>query len=107
MKQEFLELANDVDQDGNPAGGIAHAVGLIIRWQDGPLGVGADKKDPNGTFVETVLEAAAQRLRFYQASKFACQTNQDALESIEAAMESLQSRTRDRLERGVEGTHTR
>lgn len=45
---------NRVDADGNPAGGSLSGKGLSIEWQDGPLGRGADRKEPNGAFVETV-----------------------------------------------------
>ncbi len=99
---------NEVDGDGNPTGGTVRGTGLIIDWQDGPLGRGDDRKEPNGAFVETVLAAAKQRIEFYQTAsngKYACQTNADAINNIHAALQCLEARTRDRETRGVEGEH--
>jgi hypothetical protein len=93
------------DQAGNPAGGYSNGEGITIRWQVGPLGRGADRKPPNGAFVEGVIEAAADRLRWYQQTKFACQENALALAALESALDILDSRTRDREGRQVEGTH--
>jgi hypothetical protein len=104
MKQELVVI-NTVDEHGNPAGGHAVGTGIAISWQSGPLGRGADRKEPNGAFVETVIEAAAQRIRHYQATKFACEHNAKALEHLEAALAQLQARTADRENRHVEGTH--
>jgi hypothetical protein len=73
--------------------------------QNGPLGRGADRIEPNGAFVEDVLDIVADRIRFYQASKFACRTNALALTKIEEALHWLDSRTKDREARGVEGVH--
>ena len=92
---------------GNPAGGTTSAVGVEIRWQQGPLGRGVDRKEPNGAFVETVILAAIDRLRFYQTAadgKFACQQNADAIEALALARAHLEARTREREQRGVEGT---
>ncbi len=105
MKQEF-ESEHDTDENGNPAGGYVAGVGLHIHWQDGPLGRGEDRQEPNGAFVETVIEAAAQRIEYYQSSKFHCVENAVALGHLHAALEILNERTRTREERDVEGTHT-
>lgn len=104
MQQDITENHRRDDQ-GRPAGGITTAVGLDIVWQDGPLAVDGERRDPNGCFVETVLAAAKGRLEFYQDSPFACSYNADAIESIEMALASLHARTADREKRGVEGTH--
>ncbi len=74
-------------------------------WQDGPLGRGEDRKEPNWAFVETVIAVARGRLNFYQKSKFACVDNETAIEYLEAALEVLNKRTKDRETRKVEGTH--
>ncbi len=60
---------------------------------------------PNGAFVETVLEIAADRLRYYQASPFACEENAIALDHVECAIGMLEARTARRERQGVEGTH--
>lgn len=96
---------HDVDSDGNPTGGITHSVGIEIRWQDGALGRGDDRKEPNGAFVEGVVQAAIGRLQHYQASKFNCRENAIALTHLETGLLWLQKRSEDREARGVEGTH--
>ena len=105
MRQEFTHQTHNVDAEGNPAGGHTGAAGLSIWWQDGPLGRGVDRKEPNGTFVETVIQAAIERLEFYQAGKFACTENGSALEHLARALGVLEERTKDRERRAVEGTH--
>lgn len=104
MQQPF-EFHNYVDGDGNPAGGDASATGISITWQNGPLGRGEERKEPNGAFVETVLAIAAERLKFYQNSRFACTENEQALQKVEAAIASLKNRTARREQAGVEGEH--
>ena len=105
MLAEFKAF-NHHDSDGNPTGGEVSGTGLIISWQNGPLGRGTDRKDPNGAFVETVIAAAKQRLEFYQDSKFNCEENAIAITHLEKALDVLNSRTKDREKREVEGTHT-
>jgi hypothetical protein len=108
MKQKLNER-HEIDAVGNPGGGETAATGIAIRWQNGPLGRGSDRKEPNGAFVEGVLQAAIGRLEFYQktnGSKFACRENAIALTHLETALLWLEKRTRGREEREVEGTHT-
>lgn len=93
------------NEEGAPTGGGVRGTGLWIDWQHGPLGRGEERKEPNGAFVETVIAAAKQRLEFYQESDFACQENADAIESLDEALRDLDSRTKSREEREVEGTH--
>lgn len=106
MKQQIASDHNS-DVNGNPAGGITSATGMTIVWQNGPLGRGAERIEPNGAFVETVLEAAADRLRYYQSTKFNCRENALAITKIEEALHWCNHRTADREARAVEGTHTR
>lgn len=101
-------IENDVDDNGNPTGGGVEGVGLFIGWQDGPLGRGENRKEPNGTFVETVISACIQRLEFYQSAsdrKFSCRENALAITKLEEALHWLEHRTNARETRGVEGTH--
>lgn len=98
---------NYMDEQRNPAGGVVTGVGLEINWQDGPLGRGEDRQTPNGAFVETVIMAAAQRIAYYQGSKFHCLENAIALGYLNAALEVLNERTLARDDRGIEGTHTK
>lgn len=94
-----------VDADGNPAGGTTFGRGFAIAWQNGPLVAGGRRSEPNGAFVEDIIQAAIGRIEFYQASQFVCQTNADALESLRTAISHLQRRTAIRESQGVEGTH--
>jgi len=105
MKQGHFE-EHWVDADENPAGGVSTGRGFTIAWQHGPLGRGETRREPNGAFVEDVIQAVIGRIAFYQASRFACQSNADALEALHLAAEALDSRTKDREIRQVEGTHT-
>lgn len=107
MIQTFNNLSNYQDRGGNPTGGIVEATGLVIHWQDGPLGRGEDRQEPNGAFVETVISAVAHRIAFYQDSKFHCIENAIALGHLNAALNVLNERTRARDDRDVEGTHTK
>jgi hypothetical protein len=104
VKQQILQ-AHDVDSDGNPAGGTTRCVGIQIEWQNGPLAVDGVRKEPNGAFVEDVIDAAIGRIEFYQSSRFHCLENAAALGHLKAAAEVLAERTRGRERRGVEGTH--
>lgn len=97
--------SNDLDEQGNPAGGVVTGVGLNITWQNGPLGRGADRLAPNGAFVETVIEAARQRIAHYQSTKFSCRENALALTKLEEALHWLNARTDRREAQNVEGTH--
>ena len=93
------------DPDGNPAGGMSCGVGFAISWQNGPLGRGKQRREPNGAFVESIIQAAIGRLQFYQSGKFNCEENRAALIFLDNAKEALQNRTKDREKRRVEGTH--
>lgn len=103
--QQRVFCENWSDAAGNPAGGVATSRGMTISWQNGQLGRGDERKEPNGAFVEDVIHAAAERIRFYQASKFACDENEEALQYLELALDALRSRTAKREARKVEGTH--
>ena len=94
-----------LDGAGNPAGGATEATGLSISWQNGPLSIDGERQPPNGCFVETLILAAQDRLRFYQGSKFACPENEAAIGKLDVALRILRNRTADRIKRGVEGTH--
>ena len=93
------------DEEGTPAGGVAFGPGYAISWQNGPLGRGNDRRDPNGAFVESIIKAAANRIAHYQASRFACDENRQALLHLESALSCLEARTQRREAQNVEGTH--
>lgn len=96
---------HDSDANGNPAGGVTVGRGFTIAWQNGPLAVDGVRREPNGAFVEDVIAAAIGRIEAYQRSRFACQENDNALANLQRAAWELDQRTKNRVARGVEGTH--
>lgn len=70
-----------------------------VRFQNG----GIAEHGVNGITQEVLLAIVADRLQCFQAGPFASDYNAKALEHVLAAQESLLSRTRDRMARGVEG----
>lgn len=106
MKDSFFEQ-HWSDASGNPAGGVTSGKGMCLSWQNGPLGRGEARLEPNGCFVETVIAAVIGRLEFYQASQFACEDNAVAIAHLQSAAVVLDARTRERESRMVEGTHAR
>jgi hypothetical protein len=93
------------DTNGNPAGGVTCGKGFTISWQNGPLGRGVERKEPNGAFVETIIAAAKDRIDFYQRSRFACEENANAIKHLTAALDVLNARTKLREMKNIEGTH--
>lgn len=77
---------------------------IAINFQDGP--VQADGNGVNGLTHEVLLAIVADRLRGFQEGPYACQENADALVHISHAIDRLHDRTKARMARGVEGTHT-
>lgn len=106
MKQGHFEQHWSDDKD-RPAGGVSSGRGFTISWQNGPLGIGPDRKEPNGAFVEDVIAAVVGRIEFYQRSEFACDANATAVLHMRAAALALDARTKDREARQVEGTHAK
>ena len=104
MKQGFFS-EHWVDENGNPAGGVTIGKGFTISWQNGPLGQEEDRLEPNGAFVEDVIEAAINRIEVYQDSEFACTENAMALGNLKLALKALELRTKRRTQEGTEGTH--
>ena len=100
-----LICRNDLEGD-NPTGGFVEGIGLNIYWQNGPLG--RPPKPATGAFVEDVIEAARQRLEFYQKAsggKFQCRENACALTHLDEALHWLIARRMEREARGVQGEH--
>ena len=72
-----------------------------LKFQKGPIGaVGV-----NGITHEVLLAVLIDRLKGFQSGQFACRENALALTKLEEATHWLNSRTRERVARGVEGTH--
>lgn len=84
-----------VDADGSENG-------LDVFFQNGPIGeVGV-----NGVTQEVLLAIVIDRLRCFQAGPYACFENAEALRNAQQSLDWLKSRTRARMQRGVEGTNT-
>ena len=105
MRQK-IKCQNEVNGIGDPYGGYCEGKGIDIRWQAGPLGI-ENQREPNGAFVEGVIESALQRLEFFQTAnngKFACRQNAIAITKLEEALMWLDDRTKERVAREVEGS---
>lgn len=85
-------------EEGNPTGGTSFGEGYRIDWQNGA-------QEPNGAILEDVLASCADRLEFFQASKFNCRENALALTKLQEALHWLNHRTLERRKRGVEGSY--
>lgn len=94
------------DQPGS--GGACHqyvvkypGYNVTIQFQNGPV----KEAGINGLTNEVLLAILRDRLEGFQSGQFANEYNAKALDHIVAAQEVLLERTRERIERGVEGTH--
>ncbi len=74
-----------------------------ILFQNGPI----NEVGVNGITQEVLLAIVRDRLQCFQKGEYACRENALALTKIEEAIHWLNSRTRERMSRGVEGTHTK
>ena len=70
-----------------------------IHFQNGPVG----EKGVNGCYNEDLFVNVIYRLQYFQNGLYACRENALALTKIQEALHWLESRTKDRVERGVEG----
>lgn len=59
----------------------------------------------DGTTNEAVIEVLIDRLTFLNA-KMPSEHNEVAIDRLKDALRALEARTAERVERGVEGTHT-
>jgi hypothetical protein len=105
MLDPHVIYVNENDAEGRPAGGYVRGKGIDIDWQKGPLGRGEGRAEPNGAFVETVINAAKQRIEYYNEGQFRCRENSLAITKLEEALHWLNSRTARREAQNVEGTH--
>lgn len=74
---------------------------MTVLFQNGPIA----EAGVNGTTHEVLLAILEDRLVGFQSGPYANEMNATALAHIRAAQACLQARTRERLARGVEGTH--
>jgi hypothetical protein len=108
-----INPANDVLQvsalDGPGPGGASHdyeialpdGSGVRLGFQNGPIA----EAGVNGITHEALLAILIDRMEGFQAGKFANAHNAAALYHLQTAMDELGARTRERMARGVEGTH--
>lgn len=73
-----------------------------IHFQNGPIA----EVGTNGLTHEVLLAILIDRLESFQNGPYCCRENALALTKLEEAMQWLHHRTRARVARGVEGTHT-
>ncbi len=73
-----------------------------ILFQDGPIA----EVGTNGLTHEVLLAIVEDRLLAFQSGTYACVENGHALMRVQEAMAWLKQRTKNRLARGVEGTHS-
>lgn len=78
-----------------------HGTATFILFQNGPI----NEVGVNGITQEVLLAICIDRLEHFQSGPFACRENALALTKLQEAQMWLQKRTRDRMARGVEGTH--
>lgn len=78
-----------------------NAKGLRIEFQNGPIKGGI----VNGLQNEDLLAVLIDRLEGFQHGPFKCEENALALDALREAMLHLNTRTKKRIARGVEGTH--
>lgn len=74
---------------------------VVLIFQRGPI----KEVGVNGLTNEALLAVVIDRLRGFQSGPFSCRENAIALTKLEEAQHWLQSRTRARVARGVEGTN--
>lgn len=84
-------------KDGAIEGGYAYGHGFTIVWPNTAKGI-------RGAWITSILRAVIARLEVHQQTEFACTENQQALSFLYAAVEILDSRIKDRKQRGVLGT---
>ena len=94
--------------DEKGAGGANHEYKILlldkiettnISFQNGTV----LENGTNGITMEALLAICAHRLEGFQSGNFPSVSNQVALDYINAAIASLQSRTMERINRGVKG----
>ena len=94
--QYLIYLDESVRND--PKDGTVH---VMVKFQNGPI----QEAGVNGVSGEALIAIVIDRLRSFQAGPYKCRKNACALTHFEEGLMWLQKRTRDRLARGVEGTH--
>lgn len=97
--------------DGPGPGGASHeytittpppnGVATVIKFQNGPI----NEAGVNGITHEALLAILIDRMEGFQSGPYANSYNAAALDHLRSAQGVLLDRTRERMSRGVEGTH--
>jgi hypothetical protein len=74
---------------------------VALNFQNGPIA----EAGVNGITHEVLLAILIDRLEGFQAGEYANEYNAAALDHLKSAQGALFDRTRERMSRGVEGTH--
>ena len=80
---------------------VSKAVCCEVDFQNGPIA----EYGVNGISNESLLAVVEDRLKSFQSGPFSCRENAIALTHLQEAMHWLHHRTRERMQRGVEGTN--
>jgi len=91
----YLSRGGD-NRKGIPVGEFGH-----VHFQNGPV----QENGVNGIHQEDLLAIVIDRLQSFQAGPFPCEENAMAIRKIEVALDILNRRTADRVQRGVEGVN--
>ena len=94
-------VVSGFDLGRNPSNSGTGPGEIGIIFQNGPIA----EAGKNGITQEVLLAIVIDRLRSFQAGQYSCRENAIALTHIETGLMWLQSRTRERMARGVEGTN--
>ncbi len=89
-----------IEYAAEQVGGVGFSVPL--SFQNGPIA----EAGINGITHEALLAILVDRLQAFQKGPYAGRENAIALTKLEEAQHWLHHRTRARMDRGVEGTHT-
>lgn len=95
-----ISKKNDCDVEGHIYQLVAGTQQTELSFQLGTV----PEAGNNGTTNEAVLSAVLHRLKFLNV-KFPCRENALAITKIEEAVMWLDTRTKNRVARGVEGKH--
>lgn len=76
---------------------------MTLEFQNGPIG----EAGVNGITHEVLLAILIDRMEAFQSGPFANDYNAAALDHLCSAKGCLLDRTRERMARGVEGTHAK
>jgi len=113
LKQNFNRYTKVVVMDEPGDGGANHEYYIsriddekvpvgefgFIKFQKGPL----RETTLNGGFIEDLLAIVIDRLESFQSGEFACKENAIVLRKMHEGVHWLNHRTKDRIDRNVEG----